>query len=138
MSLHKDLRDRLLGSATIATIVGAKVRSGKLGQSDRPPAIVLHLIDSFSEESLTGPIGFAVTRFQINCYQTTYELAEALAKAVRVRLHQFRGTMGDTVVSTISLESGVRSFDEGVDGGSDISLIGMSQDFKIYHQQAIV
>lgn len=64
----KVLRSLLSNDATITSLVGDRVRTGKLDQDEGFPAIVMHQISGRDNASKSGPNDADVCRWQINVY----------------------------------------------------------------------
>ena len=106
MSLMTDLRARLVADATLAGIVGTRVRMNRSEQSDALPRVVIHQISGDHKHHMTAATGKATGRVQIDCHASSPVEAESIAEAVRQSLDGFRGQVNSgTFVSMCHLDS---------------------------------
>jgi len=87
MSLRTDLVTLLLEDTTIAALVGTKVYMARVPEGVAMPAITLHLTSTERDLSCDGPLGRSRSILACNCMATSYDAMEALALAVRNKLH---------------------------------------------------
>jgi hypothetical protein len=127
-------RSKLVGTATVAAILGTRIYPDQLPQSTTLPAAVYYGISGVDEPKLTGLAGFAQERIQIDAYASTRLAANALALAIRDALTSSwgRGTWGTVHVSGCVPEGGERYDTQGVGDGSDERQHITSRDFQIY------
>lgn len=90
--MEEDFRALLTGSAAVTALVPAS----RIGWASAPqgaayPLIVLRLIRQAEGLTLAGPDGLHVGRVQVDVYALTYREAALTARAVRNRLHGYRG-----------------------------------------------
>ena len=103
MSLLTDMVSRLTADASVAALVGSRVRVNRSAQGDALPRIVITQVSGDHEHHLTGASGFVQGRIQIDCHAVYPYLADNLSEAVRQSLDGFNGLMGSTPVSTMHL-----------------------------------
>jgi len=132
------LRSKLVGTNAVATILGTRIYPDKLPQGGTLPAAVYYGISGTDEGQLSGLLGRAEQRIQIDAYATTRTAANALALAIRDALTSSwgRGTWGPTG-ATVSVsgcvpEGGERYDTQGLGDGSDEDQYITSRDYLIY------
>lgn len=128
MSLETELRSRLAADATISGIVGTRIYPGILPQKPVYEALVFRRISGPRLRHLTGPSGMGTARIQIDSWAEKYTEAQALADAVKDRLHGFDGTLTTLRVS-ISLDNEIDDYDE------DAKVYRVIQDYLIQHSE---
>lgn len=106
MSIEAAVRTRLLATAGVATLVGARVYPVKLPQQAAGatwlPAVTCTVVSELRQNSFRGPIALPGTLFAIDCWGETYTSARALATQVRLALDGWQGTSeGETVQASI-------------------------------------
>lgn len=94
--METDFRSVLTGDATIAGLVGTRIRWNRLEQDETFPAIALFLIDSAPGYHLQGSDHLHTSRVQVDIYAATHQAALAIRNAVDARLSAFAGTQGGT------------------------------------------
>lgn len=132
------MRHRLTTTSAVAAILGTRVYPDKLPQGATLPAAVYYGISGIDEPQLSGLLGRAEQRIQIDAYATTRTAANALALAIRNALTGSwgRGTWGPTgatvAVSGCVPEGGERYDTQGLGDGSDEDQYITSRDYLIY------
>jgi len=132
------LRSKLTGTSAIATILGTRIYPDKLPQGTALPAAVYYGISGTDEPGLSGLLGRAEQRIQIDAYAETRTAANALATAIRDALTSSwgRGQWGPTgakvTVSGCVPEGGERYDTQGLGDGSDEDHYITSRDYLIY------
>lgn len=89
-----DFRAVVLGDATIAALVGTRMYPSLLPQNPTLPALTYQQVSGVREVILDGPVDLVPFRIQVDCYAWTTLERDALAKAVRLKLHGFSGDVG--------------------------------------------
>lgn len=130
--MEEELRQLLLGDATIAGLVGARVHWQRRPQGMPLPAIVLTAVSRTDEPTLDGPTSPVDRRVQVDAYATTYADAKTLERAVISRLHGFRGTRGNIHFLAVFLVT-ARDLPEDTETGF---LSRASMDFLITYTEA--
>ncbi len=95
---------RLLGTAGVASLVGARVYPGSRPQGDQLPGIVLNWISGAPVYTDDGEAGLSSARVQIDCWGDTYSSAKDVAQAVRASLSAFLGTVSGVTFQNILIE----------------------------------
>ena len=132
------LRYRLVGTSTVATLLGTRIYPDKLPQGATLPAAVYYGISGTDEPQLSGLLGRAEQRIQVDSYASTRTAANALALAIRDALTGSwgRGTWGPTgatvAVSGCVPEGGERYDTQGLGDGSDEDQYITSRDYNIH------
>lgn len=81
-SLSVALVKRLLAASEVTTLVGTKIKWGKVPQGTAKPYVQLGIISDVRPQHLKGYDGSRGTRVQADCYGDTYASAEAVALAI--------------------------------------------------------
>lgn len=134
-----DLLAYLKTKAAITSLVGsganARIRPGRLMQSDALPAIRYSIPGGGSVEHLDGISGTATPTLQIDCYGSTWAQAYQLCEAVRLALQCFRGAMGSTFVNGVSLVNRFYLYEPDA-GASDQGKHRFILTFNVAHSEA--
>jgi uncharacterized protein DUF3168 len=111
VSLYTALRTRLRTDATVSGLVGGGSTTariyranpkGLLPQKATMPAVSLLLPVSRVGADGLEVIGPDRVRVQVDCWAATGDGADALAEAVRLRLHRFRGELeGERILGVL-------------------------------------
>lgn len=94
MSVHKELRDRLINDATLAALVGSRVYPVRLPQAPTLPAVTYQRASTRFVGSHGGTDGLGVVRYQLTAFADTYEEASAVAEAVRLAIEGWSDPSG--------------------------------------------
>src|SRR5262245_5285190 len=102
MTIKEALRSHLLGDASItAMVLGAQIYPVRLPQkvlsspTDASGAITYQGISSIRFAHLRGQGAAARPRIQLDSWARTFDRAQALGKAIRLRLEGFAGVWSD-------------------------------------------
>ncbi len=93
------LYTRLTTDGTVSAQVSTRVYPDHLPQSPTLPAIAYQIISS--PANLDSNTNLLEVRFQFDCYTSTYDLANSLAKLVRQSLRYLRRTDGSNTILSI-------------------------------------
>lgn len=132
------LRSKLTGTTAVATILGTRIYPDKPPQAATLPFAIYYGVSGTDEPGLSGLLGRAEQRIQVDAYASTRPAANALALAIRDALTSSwgRGTWGPTgatvVVSGCVPEGGERYDTQGLGDGSDEDQYITSRDYLIY------
>lgn len=141
MSIQSALYEHLKDDSGISAIVGDKVYPLVASGDDSPPYITFQLITRRHEHDLGAASGLARTRIQVNCWESTAALAEALADTVRESLDGFSGTMGTTnaaAVKSCRLDGEVEAYDPPADADrAEAGVFSVKMDFLIWYGETI-
>lgn len=92
----------LTGEATISSLVGSRVYVGKAPQGATLPHIVITQMASDENTTLDGDSGsLRFVDFDIDCKADRSIEADALGKAVRVFLDDYKGTAGSQTIAAV-------------------------------------
>ena len=118
----------------MAAILGTRIYPDRLPQSPTVPAAVYYGIGGVDEPQLSGLMGQAQERIQIDAYAATRLAANLLAIAIRDALTSSwgRGTWGTVGVSGCNPEGGERYDTQDKGDGSDEPWYITSRDYLIY------
>lgn len=84
----------LAADATVSGLVGTRIYPNLVPQAASLPAITYQQISGVREHTADGADGIVESRFQINCWASTYTGAKSLSDAVRKELDGYKGTVG--------------------------------------------
>ena len=90
--MEEALIAKLLATTAITTLVSNRIFVGARPQASTLPAIVVNRVSGAPLYSDDGEDGLEESRFQIDCWGSTYSSAKGLARAVRGALSAFQGT----------------------------------------------
>ena len=140
----KGLRQRLLDRAAVTDICARRIYPDALPEKAAYPCATLTKISGQSHASLTGGIGNATVRVQIDCYAMEHATdeknkgrtgANRLAEAIRQSLHGYYGAAGDETICDCHMADEHYTFDQPRDG-SDEKRYRTIQDYEIVHTEA--
>jgi len=103
MAVEKALRSILMNDAAVHNLVADRIFPIVRREGSALPAITYQQISGVRDHVFEGPSGFVESRFQINCWASTYEQADTLADAVRSVLDGYDGTSEGVVIKCIHL-----------------------------------
>ncbi len=130
MSIEIGIRNRLTSDTDMAALVSTRVYPMRLPQGYSLPAVSYQRISAERRHELsTGPIGWAFTRFQFDCWAGSYSDLRDLAEAVRKCLDGFSGTVDGTHVGGIYIEGERETFEE------DVEIYRVTMDFLIPYKE---
>lgn len=97
------------------------------GEATKLSCLVYQRLGVERQSTFCGTDGVVRTILQVDSYALKYIDANALARLVRLRLTDFGGTIGDTIVKNAKLDSELELFDD------DPGLYRVSQTYSIWH-----
>ena len=83
---------QLKTESTVTDLAGTRFRPDELAQKETLPAVAYFIFAEDSEASLSGKVGMAETRLQLDCYAVTRSAANGLADAIIDKLDGITGT----------------------------------------------
>jgi len=92
---------RIIGG--VKALVVKRIYPTVASQLGTLPLIVYQQISGRREHTMTESVGLVESRYQVDCWATTYTGAQALAKTVRVALDNHSGTTGTVKIEVIHL-----------------------------------
>lgn len=126
----------LLANDGVIQIVANRLTPGVRPQRGVLPCLVFNKIDGGQDVTHAGANGQTDSRVQIDSYAATYAEAKAAARAVRLALNGYRGTVtvkgGAIPLQGVFLDSD-RDLFEGEDPDK---VFRVSQDFKVWAEEA--
>ena len=128
------LRTKLVGTAAVAALLGTRVYPDRLPQTTTLPAAVYYGVSGVDEPKLSGLLGQAQQRLQVDAYAETRLAANSLALAIRdaVTSSWGRSSWGTVVVNGCVPEGGERYDTQDKGDGSDEPWYITSRDYLIY------
>lgn len=95
-------------------LITARCYPVSLPQEPTFPAVTYWRVSSPGQlQAFGGPVGLAIVRFQIDCWDDDYKGARALAAQVRLAMDGFSGLLGGStgVQTSVSVEGGMDDYD---------------------------
>jgi hypothetical protein len=114
----------------IGTGTAAKIHKMTIPQGVALPYIRLEVFEGEVEHHLLGISGMARNVVQVDCYQTTSDLAFTLAEAVRLVLENQSGTLGSLVFHEILSTGAYREDEDRPSAGSQTRRFYCSRDYN--------
>ena len=130
------LRAYLLSDGVIAGIVGNAVYPIKLPQAQTQPSIVYTRISETEGYHMQGPNGLLSSRFQIDAWAKSIDVASTLANAIKERIGGFSGTISfgtDSPADFVKVQ-GIFLTDAREDYDNDMQMYRMSRDYFIWYE----
>ena len=94
-TMPEDLRTLTLGTTTISGLVGTRMHYNHLPQESAKPNIWFRVSSDNEELTMDGTGGLHEAFVDLECIDDDESGAQAVADAVKARLHGFKGTMGN-------------------------------------------
>lgn len=130
MAIEVGLRNRLVNDTDVNNLVSTRVYPLRLPQGYTLPAISYQRISAERiHEMSIGPIGWAWSRFQVDCWANSYGDVRSLAEAVRQSLDGFKGDLDSTHVGGIYIEGERDLFEENAE------IYRVTMDFLIPYKE---
>ena len=123
---------RLEEFAGLSGLVKARIFSIQAPQDILKPFITYQVISRDRVKKLTGPSFVSQSRFQVDCYSTTFFQAREIASQVRLALDGWRDTNADLSIKGSSL---INETDFDVTD-TDPKLYRVLMEFMITHEEA--
>ena len=124
----------LASDDTVVGLVSTRMYPNIVPQKASMPAISYQNISGFRGHVIAGPDSTVNSRYQINCWGSSYLSAKDVSDAVREKLDGYNGTTDTVVIQSIQL------IDEGdvptISAGSDVlRRYGKRLDFMIFYKE---
>lgn len=124
------LRSYLLADGAISAATGgARIYPVKLPQGVTAASIVVTQVSDIGDHHNEGASGLARPRIQIDCYAPDFDVARALALAVKERIDGYRGAMGSVAVRGVFFDGKGEGWEE------DSALYRVRHDFFIWFDE---
>lgn len=138
--IANELKTYLRTVSNVTDIVGTsdscRIYLEEARQGADLPFVIITTFEAASYEDLTGAVGVAQNRVQVDCYANTSAQAFSLAEAIRLApLQGRRGAVGSAYVYDVSSNGG---YDRGRDRparDSEITCYVCSRDYVITHSE---
>lgn len=128
--MEYELRTKLLSDATVAAILATRLYPVILPQNTIFPAATYQIIDTPRDNTLDGPSGLARPKIQFTLWATKADNVKALARAIRLALNGFKGTLPDgSDVKSVLLEDERETYE------SDVNLHRIDLDFVVWFDE---
>jgi hypothetical protein len=139
--LGTELRGYLLSDATVSTLVSTRIYPDVLPQGykvSQGGALTYTVIDTIHDHLLNGLSGIARSRVEFAAFAGTRAGANAIAEAVRASdLVGFTGSMGEILVESVMIDSGIETLDERPTDGSQEHRYVTIFDYMIAYQESV-
>lgn len=135
MIIQQAIRQHLTANGGVSALVATRVHPQVLPQRPTYPAVRYAVIDTPRDMHMQGASGLTWPRVQIDGFAQTYAAAVELAKAIRLAMNGFQGTMGTGPGVEVDAVFLVDERDLYDDDTELEGLYGISQDFEIHHHE---
>lgn len=135
-----DLAKYLKGKPSLTTLIGDAVYSKRAPGNAGNRYVLLSKFGGDPKYSLTGEVGVTHSIIQASAWARDPNgavVANQIGDELRNLLSGFRGEWGDTFISDCSLTSEPTEQDEAPDDNSDRWWHGVSQDYRVTHEQFV-
>jgi hypothetical protein len=114
MIIDEGLYSYLTGVTAVSTLISTRLYPLEMPQNVTLPAACYQLISDPMAPGYThqGPTNLLMPRFQIDCYAATSLAAAQLARAVRVALDGYVGSMGSLTVAVAQVVAGRAAYED--------------------------
>lgn len=99
------IRDILLDSASVTSLVGQRIYPVEFPEGPTFPAIIITKVHEPGQYDMQGDAGIARARIQIDCYAKPYTLAVSVKQAVRAVMSGFPLTSPPPSTSACTIDS---------------------------------
>lgn len=130
MELEKVLFDFLTGDAVLGGLIGTRLFPDLIPQDAALPAVAYQRISSPRGLAHDGPTGFVAARMQFTVTGDTKTSVAGVVRALRHRLHGFRGWMGPVQVWRSLMANEVDGY------GFDAEEFTRRVDFEINYKES--
>jgi hypothetical protein len=121
---------------TVTNLAGTRFRPDELAQGETLPAVAYFVFSEDSETALTGKVGLAQSRVQLDCYATTRSAANELADAIVDKVDGLTGTYTGITVFDCFKDNRYYRVD-APEPGASISRRRVVLDFVINHSEPV-
>ena len=94
-TMPSDLRTFITGSTAITGLIGTRVHYNHIPANSEKPYVWFRITQDDEELTLDGTGGLHESYSDIECSALTESSAQAVADAIKARLHGYKGTMGN-------------------------------------------
>jgi hypothetical protein len=131
MSIKAGLHGFLSSQPAVASRVARRIYPLVIPQNAQQPCLVYQRYSADRQPLFCHTANVVASRFQIDCYATTHDEAEAVAQSVRSALTDYTGPMGTERCQQVRLES-----DQDLDD-PEPGLYRVSLRFVIWHTETL-
>jgi len=104
-TIEEGIVDILTGASNVTNLVATRVYPIIAPQDASLPYLTFQCISANRDHTFDGPSGFCMSRYQINCWATTYNVAKDCLEAVRKTMDGYSGTVANRNVQCIHSEN---------------------------------
>ena len=131
MSVEEALYSILSNDTEVAALVSARIYPNLLPESATLPALTYQELTGPRQHTMDGPVGTVRFRFQINCWASTYAVADELSTEVRKALDDYSGTVESQYIHFVEMLDEADAM-ENIAGLDVIKKYGKRLDFYIW------
>lgn len=141
MAIKDGIRTLLLAQSSITTLAPAQTVGGKsysavfvdkVKQGIKPPYIVISRVSADEHGTLTNTTGIKQTEIDIDCFEYTEPLAEALATAVSDYFKDYSGAAGGDTIDAVHWVN-TQDFENQEENGADQWRHAVTLTFDVWH-----
>lgn len=139
MILH-DLKTHLLGKVGLTSKIGERIYINRAPDRTAFPYILASVVSGQPAYSLAGETGTAQPIIQITAWARDPNgpfQADQVAELVRDKISGFRGSWGNTFVSSCILQNEPLGYSEEPDDDSDNYFHAVQADYMVTHGRAV-
>lgn len=118
----------------VKALVSTRIYPNLLPESTTLPALTYQELTAFRQYVMTGPIGMARFRFQINCRASTYAEVDELSIEVRKALDGYSGIVENQYIHFVEMLDESDTL-ENIAGLDVIKKYGKRSDFYIWSNE---
>lgn len=130
---------KLSTDAAITAIVGTRIFPFSPPQKDSSlsdfPRVTYFRVSGERGHSLDGPWGLTTVRLQVDSWALRYEMARALADAVRLSLDGYRGSIADVNVQGVFIDS-EQDLTEPPQHAEEELVYRVTQDYRVMFEES--
>ena len=127
---------QLKTETTVSDLAGSRFRPDELSQGETLPAVAYFVFAEDSEAALTGKVGLAQSRAQLDCHATTRAAANGLADAIVDKLDGLTGTYSGITIYDCFKDNRYYRVD-APEPGASISRRRVVLDFVVNHSEPV-
>lgn len=132
MAVEKAVRDILISSTGVSSIVSERVYNGFAPQEVDLPFIIFQRERTERVRTLDGPDGLVEADFEVNCVSLTSSQLQMLADEVRLAMDNYTGSTKGVAIQRMMLDNETETV-EVETSGSDKRIRVRSLDFTIWY-----
>jgi hypothetical protein len=136
VSITQDVVTYLLTKTGVTTHTSTRIYDGHVPQGDSYPAVTVKMIDGGHAHDIDGSAGFATPTVQIDVWSRNKVTNCTVAEAIRQVMQGFKGTMGSSTVTGVSLIGDI-DLDGPPNIGTEVPIHQKALDYWIRHTESV-